>query len=144
VRTLIFICLLLSLSAKLSAQGQTRTKRDVSKQYFSNGHLKSVTETRTTLPRYIDPLNFYKKTKVIVTEYDSLSTHKTRQWTRITKIGKDGKPCYEIYFEEIRYDASGNRMTYQSNRCDKRRSTFKQYNDGKLEFIRIQKRRKRR
>ena len=105
--------------------------------------MKSITETRTTLPKYIDPLNFYKKTKVIVTEYDSLTSNKTKEWTRITKIGKDGKPCYEIYYEEIQYDSTGHRVIYMMSRCDKKKAIFKEYKNGKLVFTRINKRRKR-
>jgi len=144
VRQLILLLLFLILTAPLFSQGQTRTKKQVVKQYFLNGRIKSITETRTTLPKYIDPLNFYKKTKVIVTEYDSLSNKKSRQLTRVTKLGRDGKPCYEIFFEEIKYDSNGERVTYNMSKCDKRKTMFKEYKGGKLVFTRIQKRRKRR
>lgn len=143
VRSLILCFLAMSFSIFVNGQGQTRTKKQITKQYFVNGNLRSITETRTTLPRYIDPMNFYKKTKVVVTEYDSVTTKKTREWTRVTKIGKDGKPCYEIYYEEIKYDSLGNRVTYNMSRCDKKKSCFKEYKNGKLVFTRIQKRRKR-
>lgn len=135
--------LLLMVPAVLCGQGQTRTKTQVTKQYYLNGNLKSITAVSTTLPRYIDPMNFYKKTKVEVTEFDSLSKNMTRQFTRITKIGKDGKPCYEIFYEETVYDKFGNKKTYLRSRCDKQRSKFVQYKEGHVEFIQIHKRRKR-
>lgn len=139
------ILLILSflVPAHLWSQGQTRTKTQVTKQYYLNGNLKSITAVSTTLPRYIDPMNFYKKTKVVVTEFDSISKGMTRQFTRITKIGKDGKPCYEIFYEETVYDKFGNKKTYLKSRCDKQRSKFIQYKEGHVEFIQIHKRRKR-
>lgn len=135
--------LLFFVPAQLLSQGQTRTRKQVTKQYYLNGNLKSITAVSTTLPRYIDPMNFYKKTKVEVTEFDSLSKSMTRQFTRITKIGKDGKPCYEIFYEETIYDKFGNKKTYLRSRCDKQRSKFIQYKEGRVEFIQIHKRRKR-
>lgn len=102
-----------------------------------------MTETWTTLPKFIDPMNFYRKTKVNVIEYDSLTTLKKKEWTRVTKIGKDGKPCHELFYQEINYDSTGQRLNYTSSKCDKRRFVFKEYKDGKLVFTRIQKRRKR-
>lgn len=135
--------LLFFVPAQLLSQGQTRTRKQVTKQYYLNGNLKSITAVSTTLPRYIDPMNFYKKTKVEVTEFDSLSKNMTRQFTRITKIGKDGKPCYEIFYEETIYDKFGNKKTYLRSRCDKQRSKFIQYKEGRVEFIQIHKRRKR-
>lgn len=144
MRPLILCIFFQMLSLFVYGQGQTRTKKQITRQYFGNGNVKSITETRTTLPKFIDPLNFYKKTKVIVTEYDSLTAKKSREWTRITKIGKDGKPCYEIFYEEINYDSTGRRVTYTLSKCDKKRAIFKEYKNGKLVFTRIQKRRKRR
>lgn len=139
----ILVILLFFVPAQLLSQGQTRTRKQVTKQYYLNGNLKSITAVSTTLPRYIDPMNFYKKTKVEVTEFDSLSKNMTRQFTRITKIGKDGKPCYEIFYEETIYDKFGNKKTYLRSRCDKQRSKFIQYKEGRVEFIQIHKRRKR-
>ncbi|MCK6639989.1 MAG: hypothetical protein L6Q81_07880 [Bacteroidia bacterium] len=139
----ILVILLFFVPAQLLSQGQTRTRKQVTKQYYLNGNLKSITAVSTTLPRYIDPMNFYKKTKVEVTEFDSLSKSMTRQFTRITKIGKDGKPCYEIFYEETIYDKFGNKKTYLRSRCDKQRSKFIQYKEGRVEFIQIHKRRKR-
>lgn len=127
----------------LYGQGQTRTTKQIAKNYYVNGNLKSVSETWTTLPRYIDPMNFYKKTKVFVMEYDSLSKQKVKEWTRIFKIGKDGKPCHEIFYEEITYDQYGNRVTYMKSRCDKRKAKYKQYKDGKVDYIQVVKHRKR-
>src|SRR5688572_20284171 len=112
MRPLILVLFLL-LNSVLFGQGQTRTRKEVSKKYYVNGNVKSVAETYTTLPKYIDPMNFYKKTKVVVVEFDSLTTQKKKEWTRIFKIGKDGKPCHEIFYEEINYDQFGNRTSYQ-------------------------------
>jgi|GEM_PF-1978714 len=138
---LIFVFLLLSVGA--FSQGQTRTKKQVSTKYYANGNVKSVAETWTTLPRYVDPMNFYKKTKVFVVEYDSITKGKQKEWTRIFKIGKDGKPCHELFYEEITYDQYGNRINYQCSRCDKRKAKYKHYKDGKVEFIQVVKHRKR-
>lgn len=143
MRAIFIIFFLFALIAQANAQGQTRTKKQVVKAYFANGKLKSVTTTHTTLPKFIDPMNYYRKTKVNIMEYDSLTAIKTREVTRITKIGKDGNPCFELFFEEIKYDEFGHRSTYAMSRCDKKKFVFKQYADGKLVFTRINKRRKR-
>jgi hypothetical protein len=143
VRLLILFSILIIVNLPVFGQGQTRTKKVVSKKYFINGNLKSISETHTTLPKYIDPLNFYKKTKVYVIEYDSLTTHKVKEWTRIMKIGKDGKPCHEILYEEINYDQFGNRISYARSRCDKQKAKYKKYKNGKVDFVQIVKHRKR-
>ncbi len=78
-----------------------------------------------------------------MTEYDSVLTRKTREYTRITKLGRDGKPCYEILYEEVNYDSAGNRVNYTKSHCDRRKAIFKEYKAGKLVFTRINKRRKR-
>jgi hypothetical protein len=141
LRVLLIVVLLLPTFS--FSQGQTRTKKQITKQYYTDGNLKSVTTVSTTLPKYIDPANFYKKTKVEVTEFDSISHVIKRKFKRVTKIGNDGKPCYELLFEETVYDQFGNKQTYVRTRCDKQRSKFIQYKGGQVEFIRIQKRRKR-
>jgi len=143
VRPLILLSFLTLLNISLFGQGQTRTTKQTTKKYYVNGNLKSIAETHTTLPKYIDPLNFYKKTKVCVIEYDSLTTHKVKEWTRITKFGKDGKPCHEIFYEEINYDQFGNRVNYARSRCDKRKAKYKQYKNGKVDFVQVVKHRKR-
>lgn len=139
----IFILLSLLFSLQGYSQGQTRTKKVTNKLFYKNGNIKSVAVTRTTLPKYMDPMNFYRKISVKVTEYDSLDRHKTREYSRTTKIGNDGTPCYEIYFEEIVYDTFGHRISYTMTKCDKRKSVFKEYSQGKLVFTRISKRRRR-
>jgi hypothetical protein len=143
VRALLLIIGILALNFSLYGQGQTRTTKKISKNFYGNGQVKSVSETWTTLPKYIDPMNFYKKTKVFVTEFDSLTHRKVKEWTRVFKIGKDGKPCHEIFYEEITYDAFGNRVTYMKSRCDKRKSKYKQYKNGKVDFVQVVKHRKR-
>jgi hypothetical protein len=143
MRPLIVVLLCFGLNLALHSQGQTRTTKQITKKFYGNGNVKSIAETSTTLPKYIDPLNFYKKTKVVVVEYDSVSTNKIKEWTRIFKIGKDGKPCHEIFYEEITYDKFGNRVSYMKSRCDKRKAKYKQYKNGKVDFIQVVKRRKR-
>lgn len=143
MRSLIVVILCFGLNIALLSQGQTRTSRKVTKNFYGNGNVKSISETSTTLPKYIDPMNFYKKTKMVVTEFDSITTLKVKEWTRIFKIGKDGKPCHEIFYEEIVFDQYGNRVTYMKSRCDKRKSKYKQYKNGKVDFIQVVKRRKR-
>ena len=138
---LILLCSLLTFEA--FGQGQTRTKKQTNTNYYLNGNVKSVAETWTTLPKYIDPMNYYKRTKIFVIEYDSITKAKVKEWTRIFKIGKDGKPCHEILYEEITYDKFGNRVAFQRTRCDKRKAKYKQYKDGKVEFIQVVKHRKR-
>ncbi len=143
MRSLIVVLLCFGLNIALFGQGQTRTTKKITRNFYGNGNVKSIAETSTTLPLYIDPLNFYKKTKVCVIEFDSVSTNRTKEWTRIFKIGKDGKPCHEIFYEEITYDKFGNRISYMKSRCDKRKSKYKQYKNGQVDFIQVVKRRKR-
>src|ERR1051325_5936665 len=78
VRPLLLTFGMLIACIALHGQGQTRTTKQMARNYYVNGNLKSVSETWTTIPRYIDPMNFYKKTKVYVMEYDSLSKQKVK------------------------------------------------------------------
>jgi hypothetical protein len=116
--------------------------KTVSKEYFLNGRIKAITIVVITMPRNIDLFNFYKKTKVSRTEFDSLTSRKVRETVRITKLGHGGKPCYEIYFKQIDYDENGKRTRFQEFTCDKKKTKVKEYSDGEVIHVRIQKRRR--
>jgi hypothetical protein len=115
-----------------------------SKEYFANGNVKSVTVTKVKTPRNIDLFNFYKETKVIRTEFDSLTGRKIMHSVRVTKVGIGGKHCYEYSSLRIDYDENGKRKRYEKSKCDKHYFMYKEYVDGKVSFIHIEKKRRRR
>lgn len=112
------------------------------KEYFANGNVKSITVTRVKTPRNIDLFNLYKETKVIRDEYDSLNGRKIMHSERTTKIGMGGKHCYEYSSLRIDYDKNGKRKRYEKAKCDKHYYICKDYVNGKVSFIHIEKRRR--
>lgn len=117
-------------------------RQTVNKEYYTNGKLKAITKTRVTVPRNIDPFNFYKKTRIERHEFDSISGNLRKETVRTTMVGHSGKRCYEVYYKQIDYDDSGNRIKFQKSSCDKSKTKIKEYENGKITFIRIQKRRR--
>lgn len=116
--------------------------KTISKEYYANGKLKSVTKTRVTVPRNIDPFNFYKRTKTERVDFDSATGRRIRETTKITMVGNSGRRCYEVYLRQIDYDLAGNRVRFEKSKCDKSKSKVKEYQNGKVAFIRKQKRRR--
>jgi hypothetical protein len=114
------------------------------KEYFANGNVKSITVTKVKTPRNIDLFNLYKETKVIRTEFDSLTGNKILHTVRVTKIGMGGKHCYEYSSLRIDYDENGKRKRYERSKCDKHYYIRKDYVDGKVSFIHIEKKRRKR
>src|SRR6185436_1571742 len=86
------------------APASVTNKHFVKKEYYANGKIKSVTKTKVKYPRNIDLFNFYKKTIVVRTEYDSISSNKINHSKRITKVGIGGKHCYEYFYKNIEYN----------------------------------------
>lgn len=119
--------------------GKTKT---VQKEYYTNGNIRAVIITVVTTPMHADLFNFYKQTKILRTEFDSVISRKTKETVRITKLGRGGKPCYEIYYKEIDYDKNGRRTHYEKSHCDKGRSKIKEYENGEVSFISIQRRKR--
>jgi hypothetical protein len=113
------------------------------KEYFANGNVKSVTVTKVKTPRNIDLFNLYKETKVIRTEFDSLTGRKIMHSERTTKIGMGGKHCYEYSSLKVVYDENGKRKRYEKSKCDKRYYIRKDYVNGKVSFVHIDKKRRR-
>jgi hypothetical protein len=116
--------------------------RTVNKEYYPNGNLKAVTITIVTTPNHADLFNYYKKTKVTRTEFDSVITRKSLETVRITKLGRGGRPCYEYYYKKINYDKNGKRTRFEVTDCDKSKYKVKEYTNGKVSFVRKQKRRR--
>ncbi|CAN5765006.1 hypothetical protein BH11BAC7_BH11BAC7_13500 [soil metagenome] len=112
------------------------------KEYFANGNVKSVTVTKVKTPRNIDLFNLYKETKVIRTEFDSLSGRRIMHTERTTKIGMGGKHCYEYSSLRIDYDENGKRKRYEKSKCDKHYFISKDYVNGKVTFVHIEKKRR--
>lgn len=136
-------CMLVLLSfsgiGKLAAQ--PKTNREVIREFFpGTQQLKTLTEVKITRNMHGDLFNFYKKTTVSRTEFtaNGKPVKKTR---RITKIGRSGKPCYELYSKEILYNENGQRHRYERYRCDKNTSLVKEYRDGKVVAVRKLKKR---
>jgi hypothetical protein len=118
----------------------TDTQRPAAKtEYFANGNVKSVTVVKVKTPRNIDLFNFYKKTKIIRTEFDSLSGAKIAHSVRVTKVGVGGKHCYEYSSVQINYDENGKRKSYEKSKCDKNYYIRKDYVNGKVSFIHVEK-----
>lgn len=138
-----FFLLLITLAFPLQEMHAGIHRTEV-KEYFANGKIKSVTITKVRTPRIIDLFNFYKETKVIRTEFDSISGNKTFHSVRITKVGMGGQHCYEKYSLKITYDENRKRKYYEESKCDKHYLMYKNYVDGKVIFIHIEKKRKRR
>ncbi len=118
-------------------------QRTEAKEFYANGKIKSVTITKVRTPRNIDLFNFYKETKVIRTVFDSISGNKKMHSVRITKVGIGGKHCYEYSSLKIDYDENGKRKYFEESKCDKHYFMFKNYVDGKVTFIHIDKKRRR-
>ncbi|TND05546.1 MAG: hypothetical protein FD123_3626 [Bacteroidetes bacterium] len=137
---LILASFLLLFSAVVPAQPKTNT--EVTREYFPGTEkLKKVTEVRITRNMHGDIFNFYKKTTVRQTEFTELGKP-VRSTKRITKLGRSGKPCYELFSEETVYDETGRPKHYEKMKCDKQRQTIKEYANGKVIFIRKLKRRR--
>jgi hypothetical protein len=139
MRFLSIICLLISVS--LSAQ-TTRHKEEHIDYYPDGKSVMRVTVTITKRNTFVDLYNYYKQTTTTVTEF-SRQGNKTEQTKRITKLGNTGKPCYEIYYRQTLYDPKGRRTKYEKYECDKRLSVQKEYEEGKVVFIREHRRKKR-
>ena len=147
LRSNFLLLLILTLALPLQVMyAQTRSKPSKSpmerKEYFANGKVKSITVTKIKTPRNVDLFNLYKQTKVIRTEYDSLSGNKKMHSERTTKIGVGGKHCYEYSSLRIEYDANGKRKRYERSKCDKHYYICKDYVNGKVAFIHIEKKRR--
>src|ERR1044072_7109204 len=110
-------------------------KHFVTKEFYANGKLKSITKTKVQYPRNIDLFNFYKKTTVTRIEYDSVSTNKINLSRRITKVGVGGKHCYEYFYRRIDYDARGKRVRFEKTHCDKNRNKYIVYVNEKKDLI---------
>ncbi len=133
----IFVLCTLLYSFSLQAQ-TTRTRREIQKTYWPNGTIKTVTVIKTTTGKYVDLFNYYKKTHVKQTDFNEQGI-KTRKTVRITKLGRGGKPCYEIYSSQTDYDEQGKITRYEESQCDKNKTKLKVYQNGKLIFVRIHK-----
>lgn len=118
-------------------------RRTETKEYYANGKIKSVTITRIKTPRNIDLFNFYKETKVNRTEFDSINGNKKMHSVRITKVGMAVRHCYEYLSKKIDFDENGKRKRFEKSRCDKNYFIFKDYTNGKVTFIHIEKKRRR-
>ncbi|CAN5242551.1 hypothetical protein BH09BAC5_BH09BAC5_02800 [soil metagenome] len=145
---LLFISLLLALPLQLllainSTYSENKDPRQQT-EYFANGNVKRITITKVKTPRNIDLFNLYKQTKVISTEFDSITGKVIMHSRRITKIGVGGKHCYEISSLKIDYDVDGNRKHYEYAKCDKHYYIVKEYQNGKVAFTHIEKKRIRR
>jgi hypothetical protein len=118
-------------------------RRFEAKEFYTNGKIKSVTITRVSTPRNIDLFNFYKETKIVKTEYDSITGNKIMHSVRITKVGIGGKHCYEYSSKLINYDANERRQYFEKSKCDKHKFMYKNYVNGKVSFIHIERKRRR-
>ena len=139
LKTLLF---LLAFPLLVVAQNPAREKPGnpfIKKEFYANGKLKRVTKTKVKTPRNIDLFNFFKKTTVITSEYDSLTSKKILYSKRVTKVGIGGKHCYEYFFKCINYNSTGTRIRFEKSHCDKNRSMYKEYTNGKVSFIHKEK-----
>lgn len=137
------VLLIISLFLSVSLAAQTTRRKEQHIDYYPDGRtVKRVTVIVTKRNTFVDLYNYYKQTTTIITEF-SLQGNKTEQTKRITKLGNTGKPCYELYYRQTLYDPKGRRTRYEKYECDKRLSVQKEYEEGKVVFIREHRRKKR-
>ena len=117
--------------------------KTVLKEFYKNGKLKSLTIVKVKTPKNIDLFTFYKETKIMRTDFDSISGFRLKYTERYTKVGFGGRHCYEIEAIQILYDVAGKRNFYEKSKCDKHQYEYRKYINGKLVFIHIEKKRKR-
>lgn len=135
-----FVLLLVSGSSLLHAQ--PKTKRDVTREFFpGTQQLKTLTEVKITRNMHGDLFNYYKKTTVRRTEF-TINGKPVKKTRRITKLGRSGKPCYELFSKEILYNENGQRKRLEQYKCDKNTSLIKEYRDGKVVAVRKLKKRR--
>lgn len=130
------------VSAQMASDAGHKNSGSVSREFYANGKIKSVTKTKIRFPRNIDLFNFYKKTIVIRTEYDSVSSNKMMFSKQITKVGIGGKHCHEYFYKRIDYNQEGKRLRFEKAHCDKMRNKYIVYVNGKKNFIHIERPRK--
>ncbi len=136
----------LALSLQLSGENgysANDPKPSEQKEFFANGKVKSVTVVKISTPRHIDLFNFYKKTKVERTEFDSITGNCISHTVRITKVGIGGKHCHELYYKRADFDRNGKRTRFEKSSCDRNKRKYIDYVNGKRTFVHIEKRRKR-
>lgn len=137
----LFLLFLMGVSLPLSAQ--LNRKREVTNSYYANGALAKTVVVKTSTTRNIDPYNYYKKTRTTVITFDSITGLQQERQYRVTKLGRDGKHCYELYSSVTTYDQQGRKRKVEVRKCDKSYTKTEEYLDGKLVFVRIFKTRKR-
>jgi hypothetical protein len=141
-----FLFLILAFPLLVSAQNNARptgANPYVKKEYYANGKLKRITKTKVKVPRNIDLYNYFKKTTVTIHEYDSITSNKIFYSKRVTKVGIGGRHCYEYFFKTISYKPNGDRIRFEKSHCDKNKSMYKTYTNGKVDFIHIEKSKRR-
>ena len=135
MRSLVVIFFLL---AGLPAIAQTVRHRTHDVEYFPNSnHVKKVTVTLIKRNKFVDLYNYYKLTKVTVTEFN-FEGEKLSVLHRTTRQGV-GHTCYEVYVSQLFFDPQGRKKHFESSTCDKRESVMKEYKEGKLVFERKHK-----
>jgi hypothetical protein len=135
--------LLFTMCGSLSLSAQLNRKREVSNSFYANGALAKTVIVKTSTTRNIDPYNYYKKTRATIITFDSITGMQQERIYRVTKLGRDGKHCYELYACTTTYDQQGRKRRVEIRKCDKSYTKTEDYQDGKLVFVRIFKTRKR-
>jgi len=124
------------------AFAQPKTHREVVREvYPGTQKVKSITETRVMRNMHGDLFNYYKKTTLKRVEFAE-NGKPVKAVRRVTKLGRSGKPCYELYSREVLYDELGRKKHDRLNKCDKQKWVEKEYVEGRLVFIRKYKRRR--
>jgi antitoxin component YwqK of YwqJK toxin-antitoxin module len=121
----------------------TKVKRETKKEFHQNGNVKKITKTRIRRSKQFELYNFYKRTAITVYEFSETGTLLSKEKT-VTKVGDSGRPCFEIVTLKTTYYPNGKIRTKDKWICDERKGVYKEYDgDGKLQFTRINKRRRR-
>lgn len=137
------LLLLFTLGISLPLSAQLYRKREVTKSFYANGALAKTVIVKTSTTRNVDPYNYYKKTRTTVITFDSITGLQQERYYRVTKLGRDGKHCYELYASVTTYDQQGRKRKVEIRKCDKSYRKIEEYLEGKLVFVRIFKTRKR-
>ncbi|GAB4134401.1 MAG: hypothetical protein Fur0041_07640 [Bacteroidia bacterium] len=133
----VIVCLLFTV-----CQAQGRVTKKLVKEYYADGSVKSVKKIKERRNINVDPYNYYKKTRVEITLFDSLSGVKYYHSLKITIIGEPSSHhCIQKLERKTYYDSKGRKMKEEVMKCDEGYRKLVIYNKGRKSFISINKRR---
>lgn len=120
-----------------SVFAQNKRNRKITREYYDNGMPKKTTVVKTFERAVFEPGNYYKRTKIWVTEYYETGKIKSEEYKK-TWLGTSGNGCYEMVHKTKQYNEAGKIVFDEVTECDRGKITNRYYNNaGKVTFIRI-------